>query len=68
LLNRRVSQIRNLSEWMVYLAGTNAQVDTINTNYLAKITKPSYKFTAKVKWEANPKQFPTDIELILKEW
>lgn len=68
LLNRRISKDINLSEWMVYLAGTNSQVDLVNSQYLDKISKPITKFTAKVKWEINPKQFPTDAELFLKEW
>jgi hypothetical protein len=34
---------------MVYLAGTNAQVDKINTEYLQKIKKPIKTFSAKVK-------------------
>lgn len=68
LLNNRISNNVSLSEWMIYLAGTNMQVDNINNQYLAKITKPSTKFVAKIKWEINPKQFPTDIELNLKEW
>jgi hypothetical protein len=40
----------------------------INNQYLNKISKPITSFVAKTKWDINPKQFPTDIELILKEW
>jgi len=68
MLNRRISKDIDLSEWMIYLAGTNSQVDIINNQYLDKISKPIASFVAKTKWDINPKQFPTDIELILKEW
>ena len=49
LLNSRVSAKKILSEGMVYLAGTNAQVDKINSDYLVKIKEPPYTFKAKVK-------------------
>ncbi len=67
-LNARVSKSIELSEWMVYLAGTNAQVDAINTEYLGKINKPVTTHTADITWAVNPKQFPTDIKLCLKQW
>lgn len=68
LLNSRVSWETILSEWMVYLAWTNLKVDQINTKYLQELKKSATKFVAKVTGEVQQKQFPTDIELILKEW
>jgi hypothetical protein len=49
MLNRRINKDIDLSEGMIYLAGTNSQVDMINNQYLNKISKPITSFVAKTK-------------------
>lgn len=61
-----VSQIGRLEEGMVYLAGTNAQVDTINEQYLDELVGKQKIFTAKTTGEIGERQFPTDGLLALK--
>ena len=51
---------------MIYLAGTNMQVDQINQKYLDEIHVKPTIFTANVSGEVNEKQFPTAGFLALK--
>jgi ATP-dependent DNA helicase PIF1 len=51
----------------ITLATRNAKVDRINLRELMNLDGMEYSFTAKVKGEFDPKQYPTDMELRLKE-
>ena len=68
LLNRRVSRDIKLTDGMVYLAWTNAMVDTINDKYLAEVNKPAVVFKGHAKGEIQERQFPNDFKLLLKNW
>jgi hypothetical protein len=49
ILNRCVDEDFDIADGMVYLAGTNALVDTINETYLADVDHPAIKFKATAK-------------------
>lgn len=68
VLNHCVHEDFDILDGMVYLAGTNALVDTINQTYLADVNYPAITFKATAKWEMNGKQLPADSKLVLKRW
>ena len=68
LLNRRVHTDLKITDGMVYLAWTNARVDSINAEYLDEVKAPSITFNAYTKWEMQARQLPTDLKLLLKKW
>jgi len=67
-LNRCVSPDIEITDGMVYLAGTNAIVDTINQTYLADVDHRPITFKASSKGEMQGRQLPADAKLILKKW
>lgn len=68
LLNTRVSDDIDIADGVVYLAGTNAIVDTINQTYLADVDHRPIHFKATSKGEMQWRQLPADAKLILKKW
>ena len=68
LLNTRVDLDVEILDGMVYLAGTNAIVDTINQTYLADVDQRAITFKASAKGEMQWRQLPTDKKLKLKKW
>ncbi len=68
LLNTRVTEDIDISDGMVYLAGTNTIVDTINQMYLADIDIRAVNFKATSKGEMQGRQLPADAKLVLKKW
>lgn len=66
-LNRCVSPDIEITDGMVYLAGTNAIVDTINQTYLADVDHRPITFKASSKGEMQGRQLPADAKLILKK-
>lgn len=67
LLNTRLSEDINIADGMVYLAGTNAIVDTINQTYLADVDARAVNFKATSKGEMQGRQLPADAKLVLKK-
>lgn len=68
LLNTRVSEDIDIADGMVYLAWTNAIVNTINQTYLADVDARALNFKASSKGEMQGRQLPADAKLILKKW
>lgn len=67
LLNTRITEDIDIADGMVYLAGTNAVVDTINQMYLADIDVRAVNFKATSKGEMKGRQLPADAKLVLKK-
>ncbi len=68
LLNTRVDVDFEIADGMVYLAGTNAIVNTINQTYLADVDHRPVVFKASSKGEMQWRQLPADAKLVLKKW
>jgi len=68
LNTRIVKDVALVQEGMVYLAGTNAKVDTINQWYLDRITTKISTFCASSTWDLTQKQFPVKQKLMFKIW
>lgn len=51
----------------ITLAARNAKVDRINSQELASLAGYEHSFQAKIQGEFDPKQYPTEMELRLKE-
>jgi len=67
-LNACVSDDFEITDGVVYLAGTNAIVDTINQTYLADVDQRAISFKATSKGEMQGRQLPADAKLVLKKW
>ena len=67
-LNRCVRDDFEIADGVVYLAGTNAIVNTINDTYLADVDHPAIIFSAHAKGEMQGRQLPADAKLVLKKW
>ncbi len=66
-LNQRYEPQFEAERSFITLSPRNAKVDRINLRELANLDTLEQSFTAKVQGEFDPKQYPTDMELRLKE-
>lgn len=66
-LNRCVKDDFEIADGVVYLAGTNAIVNTINDTYLADVHHPAITFSAHAKGEMQGRQLPADAKLVVKK-
>ena len=66
-LNQRVTDREQILEGSITLTTRNDIVRKINTSELNKIELPGITYIAKVQGQFDPKVYPTDIALVLKE-
>lgn len=66
-LNERYIPDAFIEEPYLTLCSTNAAAQNINSRRLTQLTSPPYFYSGEVKGDFNPKLFPTEYKLELKE-
>ncbi len=67
LINERAGTMELASDFVITLSSTNRIADQINTTRLMALGGKSYQYQAVIEGEFNPKSYPTDSLLVLKE-